>query len=181
MSKIDQLIQDLQLKKKKIDYIEYIKDLLKGDQKCIDFVEIQEEVLAKVIPLLESISKEIEDGITPKIESQNNTQLSQDDVNTLKLVIEKAKGKMIESNTPSSPSPYDKKSQDLKKSVLSNSDKLNFAMNNRHLANKRVVVINKQGKEVSGEVVGLDAPYVVVRTSQGPVIQAELENVQIES
>lgn len=63
---------------------------------------------------------------------------------------------------------------------LSTGEKMNFALDNRHLAGKKVNVLNEKNIEIKGEVVGLDAPYVIVKTSTGPTIKVPLPNVSLE-
>lgn len=62
---------------------------------------------------------------------------------------------------------------------LSPSEKLSFAMDNRHLAGKRVMVENDKNIEIRGEVVGLDAPFVHVKTDTGPIIKVPLAKVSL--
>ena len=56
-------------------------------------------------------------------------------------------------------------------------DKMSFAMDNRHLSNQTVKVLNDENLDVTGIVVGLDAPFVIVKTIQGPTISVPLEKV----
>lgn len=182
MSKISALIQELQVKQKKIDYLLYIKDLLKGDQKCLDYIEVQEEVLSKLTPVIDKLAKDIEDGVDS---SQNDTtDFSKDQIKVLTILADKAKS-VLENNIGGSTGTATNKSsadtltvQTPKKPVMSNPDKMSFAMDNRHLANKDITVIAKDGKSIPGRVVGLDAPYVVVKTDAGPTINVPLENIQ---
>jgi hypothetical protein len=62
---------------------------------------------------------------------------------------------------------------------LSQTDKINFAMDNRHLGNKKVRVFNDQNMDITGTVVGLDAPHVLVKTTAGPTIEVPLERVEL--
>jgi hypothetical protein len=59
-------------------------------------------------------------------------------------------------------------------------DKISFGLRNRHLDQKRVLVVTKQGIQTAGIVVGLDAPNIVVKTDTGHTIQVPLENVTLE-
>jgi hypothetical protein len=190
MSKIDTLIQELQQKKKKLDYLEYIKDILSGDQQCVDFVEVQEEVLGKLLPLIDKLALEIEDSVEPESGTKTD-QLSSDDVMILKRAVQnmrdKASSKPQETrSSPQENSPYDSgephKSQQAppkKHEKLPQQDKMNFAMDNRHLANKTVRVMSKDSDQVvtSGTVVGLDAPNVIVKTVEGHTIGVPLNKI----
>lgn len=63
--------------------------------------------------------------------------------------------------------------------TVSPGEKLSFAMDNRHLAGKKVSVMNDKNLEIKGSVVGLDAPYVIVKTDTGPTIKVPLPNVVV--
>lgn len=53
-----------------------------------------------------------------------------------------------------------------------------FAMENRHLSGKSVVVTAPQGQvDIKGTVVGLEAPFVLVKTNDGPTIKVPLEKL----
>lgn len=58
-------------------------------------------------------------------------------------------------------------------------DKLSFALDNRHLAGKKVSVMNDKNIDIRGSVVGLDAPFVLVKTDTGPTIKVPLEKVSL--
>lgn len=174
MSKIDTLIQELQLKKKKIDYLTYVLDLVQNDQKCIDFVEVQEDVFGKLKPILLKMQEDIENNV----ETTMDSLFSKDQVEALKLLAEKVKTKQ---NAPVKPAQVNKIHNDdapVNKNLVPQQDKMNFAMDNRHLANKNVTVINNENLDVTGKVVGLEAPYVIVKTKQGPTIKVPLENIR---
>lgn len=57
--------------------------------------------------------------------------------------------------------------------------KLSFALEHRHLSGKAVSVINEMNLEVTGTVVGLDAPFVLVKTKSGPVIKVPVEKINL--
>jgi hypothetical protein len=193
MSKIDTLIQELQQKKKKLDYLEYIKDLLSGDQKCIDFLEVQEEILQKLLPLIDKLAADIEESIVSEAKPSTGTeQLTSQEIKILKGAAQKAIEKATQTPdappaAPQSGSPYDnshprppappKKPQP--KGALPPQDKMNFAMENRHLGNKTVRVMDKNSDQIitSGTVVGLDAPNVIVKTVEGHTIEVPLNKI----
>jgi hypothetical protein len=172
MSKIDTQIKELLTKKKKVDYINYLIDLVKNDTKCIDYEEVKTEIVSQIEPHLLKLVEQIEsDG---SLDTKDNKQsISQEDLQILKLLADKVKSKdSIEpkkvSNTPQ---------QKVSNQHASTQDKMNFALNNRHLAGKRVQVMNDQNLELYGKVVGLDAPFVLIETDTGPVINVPLEKV----
>lgn len=174
MSKIDQLIEELLLKKKKITYLLFIKDMLQNDPKSKDFNDVKEEILGKLGASIDLMSKEIEDGIAPAeaVKSEN--------MDILNSLAERLKSKSELLTAPaSSPVPNSAAAPMPKKSQMSNQDKLSFAMDNRHLANKQVVGRTDSGVNVSGVVVGLDAPYVYLKTSEGPTVPVLLDMIQI--
>ena len=177
MSKIQEQIKALQVKQKKIDYVSYIADLVKNDTKCIDYKDVQEEIVGKIEPfllqLIESIEKDVE------VKSTSTESFSEEQKQALKMVADKLLTKPAQPAatggfTPETPAPQQPKPRP---SEMSNSDKMNFAMNNRHLGNKRVQVLNDQNAPIFGTVVGLDAPHVIVKTETGPTINVPLEKI----
>lgn len=173
MSNIDAQIKALLLKKKKIDYVSYILDLIKNDTKCIDFKEVQQDVVSQIEPFLKSLSESIETDAPIKSES---TVLTPQQIEALKLVADKVISKPSNQVTPSqnnqafTSEPKPKKEENF-------ADKMTFALNNRHLGNKRVQVLNDKNAQIFGTVVGLDAPFVIVKTDTGPTINVPLEKV----
>lgn len=178
MSNIDAQIKALMLKKKKIDYVNYIADLVKNDTKCHDFKDVKDEVVSKIEPFLLDLMVSIEsDSEVKQKESVELSFLSDEEKKALKLVAETviSKKSQVPSNTVNAnAAPVVQKKRE---ETISNNDKMNFAMNNRHLANKRVQVLNDKNAQIFGHVVGLDAPNVLVKTDTGPTIQVPIENV----
>jgi hypothetical protein len=181
MSKIQEQIKALQLKQKKIEYVSYILDLIANDTKCVDFKEVQKEICSRIEPFFINLITEIETDATAKTEQQ--IELSQEEIKVLKVVAEKlltkpaapSKDNIQPLNTPNTKEP-----EPAKKPVqqeLSNTDKMAFALGNRHLADKRVQVLNEHNAQIFGKVVGLDAPFVVVKTETGPTISVPIEKV----
>ena len=174
MSKIQEQIKALQLKQKKIEYISYLADLIKNDTKCIDFKDVQKEIVEKIEPFLLSLMTEIEEGAVPK-ESQSETTLTPEQVEALKKVADRVLTKPVVENQPfAQPQPQQPVQS---KAEPPHQDKMRFALDNRHLADKRVQVINDKNVQIYGKVVGLDAPYVVIQTETGPVINVPLEKI----
>jgi hypothetical protein len=174
MSKIAEQIKALQLKQKKIDYISYVADLVKNDTKCIDFQDVQKEIVEKIEPFLLKLMDSIEKDVELKADGQ--PALSEEQVKALALVADKLIAKpQVANQQPANPQvpPPPKPPQP----TVSNQDKMNFALGNRHLADKRVQVLNDQNAQIYGKVVGLDAPHVVVKTDTGPVINVPIEKI----
>lgn len=190
MSKIDTQIKELQTKKCKIDYLLYIKSLLTDDKSCVDYIEVKEEVLKLVIPQLDALVKSIEDDVT--IDLENPVKFSSEETEVLKTVAAKvlSKGPIPSNPTPmpSSGTPVKKaeypappKRNDPFSNVENNAQtqewdinaKMSFAMDNRHLANKKVRTNDSQ----EGVIVGLDAPNVIVQLNSGTRVKYLLQNV----
>lgn len=181
MSKILQQIQALQVKQKKIDYIIYILDLLNNDSKCVDFKDVQSDVLKLVDPFLRKLSESIENE-TP-LEQSATSIFTEGEVRLLKMITAKAAQKRSEPPTSiTQNNPYENEETAPKltpKKPESSQDKLSFALSNRHLADKQVRVENHQNMNITGKVVGLDAPNVVVKTDNGPTISVPLERISL--
>lgn len=170
MSKIDTELKDLLLRKQKIDYIRYVIDLLKGDTKCIDFKEVQKDVLARVEPFLNELVASIEDNLaTSKNETSQNNTFTEDETGILKVLAQKAKPKVEDVKSVN---------KTFSETPVSNQEKINFGLNNRHLANAKVVV-NDPKNPLTGLVVGLDAPFVIIKTDAGPTIKVPVEKVRM--
>lgn len=59
------------------------------------------------------------------------------------------------------------------------SEKMNFAMEHRHLGGKQVQVENDKNLTIRGKVVGLDAPFVIVQVDGGPAIKVPRDKVAL--
>lgn len=180
MSNIDAQIKALQMKKKKIDYVSYVADLIKNDTKCIDFKEVQTEVVSKIEPFLIELMTAIETDSEVKLSESKS--LEQKEIDVLKAVAQKilTKPTVVDTQTPVKPNgAFNQETAPQKPPPpeANPHDKMNFAMNNRHLANRRVQVLNDQNATIIGNVVGLDAPHVLVKTETGPTIKVPLEKV----
>jgi hypothetical protein len=176
MQSIDSQIKTLLLKKKKIDYINYLLDLIKNDTKCIDFTEVKQEVMSQIEPFFAEVIASIETG-TDIAKSVSNS-FSNKEVEVLQNLVQRTLAKQ------SNPAPQTETTQKPIQPTrnlpeLSQADKLSFALANRHFANKRVQIINDQNVQINGVCVGLDAPNVLVRTDSGPTIQVPLEKIVI--
>lgn len=185
MSTIDAQIKDLLKKKKKIDYVKYIEDLIKNDTKCVDFKEVKAELTSQIIPVLYKIVQSIENDSEFKINESKSEFTPEQYASLIELsnryIATKANPQTPnQALQPTAKAPYSQESSGTpvsNKPELSNNDKMNFAMNNRHLANQRVQIINDDRVDIYGLVVGLDAPFIIVKTETGPTIQVPLEKV----
>lgn len=191
MSKIQEQIKALQLKQKKIEYLSYIADLIKNDTKCVDFKDVQKEVVEKIEPFILQLMESIEKD--SPIFSEKVELFDANEVKVLKLIAAKAQEKKSEAPPQAAPQnlnqfsqevpppqPPQQKTKQQEMRELSNNDKMNFALNHRHLANKEVTVLNAQNAPIeTGVVVGLDAPDVLVKTKTGPTIKVPVDKVVI--
>lgn len=177
MSSIDAQIKSLLLKKKKIDYVSYIADLVKNDTKCIDFKDVKKEIVDQIEPFLLKLMTSIETG-QPVKSDEPSSEFSQEQKEALLTIAARVIEK--KSQPASGPSPYNPEvvqTTAKQKAELNSNDKMNFALNNRHLASKRVQILNDANAQIFGQVVGLDAPFIIVKTETGPTIQVPLEKV----
>lgn len=166
MSKIDEQIKALQLKKKKIEFLNHILSSAK-DYNHEDFKDVKDEVVSS----LESFIVRTINSIESDSEIQLEASISKEDLDIIKTVADKVKSKnkeVIKSTKSSVSNP-----------VVDNNIKLKFAMDNRVLANKKVTIANDQNLTITGTVVGLDAPDVIVRTDSGPIVKVPLEKVSL--
>lgn len=166
MSNIDQQLQKLRdrekqldLEKRKIEFLNHILDSAK-EYNHKAFADVKDEVVS----ILEKLTESAVDSIISKVvvaaapitpETSVVAPVTQDSA-------------LVKALTPKKP-----------EDGLGPNDKLNFAMDNRHLAGKIVTIANDKNMTVKGKVVGLDAPYVLVATDTGPVIKVPLEKLSV--
>jgi hypothetical protein len=182
MSKIDDLIKSLQTKKKKIDYLSYIADILKNDTKCIDYKEVKAEVLGKLEPLILGLMERIESDLAESAIDTDSVlaPLTKVRVDALVLMADRILTKGTTPIATVEATPATTTARQERQSVSDVPDKMNFAMNHRHLANQKVSVMNDQNVTIEGLVVGLDAPNVIVKTTSGPTIKVPVEKVVLQ-
>lgn len=174
------MIQELQFKKKKLDYISYLADLIKGDTKAIDFEEVKKEIDAKIEPMLIELMNCIENDLPVTTTKTLKGEFSEQELNALKTVATRLTSQAANSgqfSNESAPKP----ARPSKGSQQPAQDKMSFAMSNRHLANKKVTVLNQSDNSPLGQgiVVGLDAPHVVVKMDAGQTINVPLEKISL--
>jgi hypothetical protein len=170
MSKIDAQILKLREREKQLEQeklkIEFLNHILKSaesyDHKS--FKDIKIEVVGMLRKFVTKAVESIENGVPlsfsePPKEAQSNTVFAQENP-----------------NTPPRPAPP---KREVAPGELSPSEKMAFAMANRHLAGRDVTVANDKNLTITGKVVGLDAPFVVVKTETGPTIKVPLDQVSI--
>lgn len=169
MSKIAEQIAQLKKKEKQVELLNHILESTKKyDHK--DFKDVKDEVVLLLEKFVSKTIEAIESGIDPinatiptiNIASQTPKAPEQPNVAVPQQL-----------QTPTQPRDPSKPTE------LSPAEKLNFAMDNRHLAGKKVSVMNDKNIDINGSVVGLDAPFVLVKTDTGPTIKVPLEKVSL--
>lgn len=164
MTAIDQKLQklreqekQLQLEKKKIEFLTHILSSSK-DYNHPDFSEIKESVISMLSLFIDKAIGSIESG----------TELSFEN-----------KKEIIENKSEPIKQESSKNNVDRADPMISAHEKASFALDNRHLAGKVVSIENDKNLVVKGTVVGLDAPFVLVKTETGPIIKVPLNKVSI--
>lgn len=180
MSKINDQIKELQNKLKRVEFLNHILDSAKhynNDQ----FKDVKDEVVALLEDFVTQTIATIENSAGSAQEEQANGQLTQNELSVVKNMVQRVQDRSNGQAPVNDPYGANQQNQPVKpkKPMLDANDKLSFAMSNRHLAGKRVNVANDKGMTVNGEVVGLDAPHVVVRTDTGPTINVPIENISV--
>jgi len=166
MSKIAEQIAQLKKKEKQVELLNHILESTKKyDHK--DFKEVKDEVVALLEKFVTKTIEAIESGVNP-------TTSEVPVLNIAPQVPKAAEQPNAQTAAPSKP-----QSNSQKPTEMSPNEKLNFAMDNRHLAGKKVSVMNDKNIDIKGSVVGLDAPYVLVKTDTGPTIKVPLERVSL--
>lgn len=178
MSNIDAQIRALQLKKKKIDYVSYLADLIKNDTRCVDFEDVQKEIVSRIEPFFLELMTAIENDAEPDVSATMDSERRKALVELADKVLAAKKNPKIQYDAPKN-NVFAKAPKESSKPIVSNQDKMSFALDNRHLGGKRVQVENDTNSDVVGTVVGLDAPFVVVKTDSGPTIQVPIEKVMM--
>ena len=168
MSKLDEQLKELQIKKLKVEFLKLLRNNI-GDVTGDQFKEIEVEVKEEVFAFLDAQIDMIESG---EIKTTNEvTQLFNDDeVNALKLFAQKAISKQ---NQPIKQSPS---VNNIENNNFSTQDKIRFAQEHRHLGGKMVKL--KDGNE--GKVVGLDAPSVLISLYNGVTVGYNVKDIVSE-
>jgi len=168
MSKIEQRIKALKAQEEKlilegikIEFLQYIMDQATGCEEP-HFQNVKEPVVS----LLQTFVKKAIQSI------EAETPLD------IKLKSEVKPVPKQKKKTQPEDLPKEEEKTEINQSGDPN-DKLSFALANRHLSGKKVKLANPEDPNLpfTGEVVGLDAPYVIVRTDNGPVIKAPVDKV----
>jgi|GEM_PF-3662580 len=161
MSQLQELLTKLQKQKSKIELLNIYKQVL--NQTSIPesdtdkhLKEVEQDVKNSIILFIEKFIEKLE-----TVESAAPT--------TVAPIVSKSENK--------GPIPEPNFSLDLseKYSLI---EKQQFGITHRHLAGKVVYVNDPSGENYSGEVVQLNCPYVIVKTSLG-IKKVTLENISL--
>jgi len=170
MSKIAEQIQKLKEQeehlKRETRKVEFLSHILSSarEYEHESFVDVKTEVVTMLDAFVKKTIEAIEAGTEITITVGPAIPL------TLRTPAEPAT-----STTP--PQPVVQRAPEDRESVAA---KANFAIDNRHLGGKKVAVINDKNIDIRGTVVGLDAPFVLVKTDTGPTIKVPLEKVSLQ-
>lgn len=184
MSKIDDLMKQLQEKKTVIEAYNLIADSLGKTLEDKKFDEIREDVSGKVAEFLISEIESVENGALQAAPIQSSPAglegLSPEQIQALAQVANKVMNKTTVQNDPFSGSNNTTAQPKQRRPIPpASQDKIRFALQNRHLENKEVSVTTENGV-INGTVRGLDAPFVIVQTETGQTIDAPLESIQVK-
>jgi hypothetical protein len=181
VSKIQDQINQLLTKKKKIDYIASVIETIQNPTfGGSEFSEIKEELDGLAILKLKELSDSIENDIDPM--APKGLGLSEEKIKILDILAEKAlkRAEQPQSTPSAQNNVYSQQPSPKKDRVLGVAEKMEFAQQNRHLGGKHVQCIGEQGIAINGKVVGLDAPFVLVETTSGHTIEVPLEKVVVQ-
>lgn len=180
MSKIDEKIKELIRKKNKVELYWHILESLSGYEHE-QFQEVKEEVLAEVKAFVDAQIDLIEDGKDKdrNLVKESDVEFTVEEIKVLKQTVRK----LMTPKDQTIQDPYANQGnppvQPVQKPKTDNrQDKISFALANRGLANKRVKCQTPNG-EVLGNVVGIDAPHIIVKTDTGHTAPFDLELIQV--
>lgn len=176
MSKIDAQIQDLLLKKKKVELLKLLVSQV-APQDMPDGL-VNDDPYKEVRPEITGLVKSFVDAQIEMIEESKQTgdlkeqlEFSQDEIKVLKEMVNKLVSKApvkqaVNQNVFGDGSDNEPK------------DPLSFAQKYRHLDSKRVRFSTKDG-DVNGKVVGLEVPNITVKTDTGYTVQVPPSSIQV--
>lgn len=177
MSKIAEQIQKLKEQEKrlerenrKIAFMTHILDSSRAYEHS-DFKDVKDEVVA----LLDNFVKKTVEAIEAGTEITITVGPPVVTAPTINVALQTPKAP----EQPQIQAPAQLKPKNQVEDMMSPNEKLNFALDNRHLAGKKVSVINDHNIDIKGTVAGLDAPFVLVKTETGPTIKVPLDKVVV--
>ena len=152
----------LRLDQCKVDFLNHILQSAKEyDHK--DFAEVKEEVVKMLDGMVKAGIVSIENGTTVSFNVPLATDPGPPPTNTQDTKTDRVD--TVKSKAAPGLSPH---------------EQLNFALDNRHLSGKTVKVYGLNNEELgTGKVVGLDAPFVIVKTETGPTAKIPLDKIVV--
>lgn len=173
MSTINDKIKLLQRKLATVERLNQVLSYVEGLGDPTDHPGLSKELSSVFKTFVETQISNLEAGsdLQPETVKVQPQQFSDEEVTILRSLIERVKTQSTGTQPPKTVTPSPQSDR---------SDKIRFAMQNRHLDQKRVAIQTKDGT-VKGKVVGLDAPHVIVQTDTGYTVPVELEQVTVIS
>lgn len=163
MSKIAEQTKELTKRLKKVEFLNHILESAQNyDHK--DFTEVKDDVVKMLEQFVEESIEIIVNGVKKTASPAIVNKGTFADEDSPQVEEERPKPPPKKPRPPTEPG---------------HQDKLSFAMQHRPLADKDVSVANDQKRIVKGRVVGLDAPYVLVKVENGPTIKVPPEKVSV--
>ncbi len=165
MSKLDDQLEDLKIKKLKVIFLQLIRAAV-GNVADDKFKAVEKEVKDQVFAFIDSQVDMIESG-----EYKSNLEIKKlfndEEVIVLKKLVERAKNSSttkidvtLKPNNGSPGAPVTTPIRNTQPQELSKPDKIAFAIQHRSLGGQTVTLPSHGNK--SGKVVGIDAPYIIV-------------------
>lgn len=158
MSKIEEQIKVLLKKKKKVEFLQHILSSV-TDYDQADFQEVKSEVVALMTSFISKTIAGIEDSAPPQAPVQVPAQAA--------------------GTTPSMSEDSVPKAKTPDAAEISAQEKVSFALANRELSGRTVTAYNTNGDSVSGKVVGLDYPNILVQPENGPILKIPRNQIQL--
>ncbi len=159
MSKIDEQIKELMLKKRRVELLKTILHFVSATPSEDEFSEVRVEVVDLVKSFVDSTISMIEDAgksSNPYLENEQ-ASLSLEEISVLKEMVQKLKSKSP-GRAEAATSTFSEETEP--------TDPLSFAQKYRHFDSKRVRVQTATGP-VLATVVGLNTPQILVKTDTG--------------
>ena len=186
MSVLDKQIAELQRKKNKVLFIEHLWELvdnasLEGED-TEENLSLRKEVCTEIEQFFNKLKESIETG--REIASDAKEQVfNEDEIQAVKALAKRLAQKT--GNSPMDPpeqnkGPHSPRQQRPDPATMG--DKIDFALKQRHLANKNVQFEFTSGSGENlvlvGKVVGVEAPYLQIQTPTKGTVNIEPEKVR---
>lgn len=175
MSDIKAKIKKLEQLQTKVDYLREVIDITKKlkaateDEKVV-LPEVQELVEKVLIPVIESLEAGSDEFVGTMGVLNEKTPFDEEEIGFIKKLLAKAKNR--EPLTPSNPKESSQEPRKERKKVSG------WVLENQHLGGKTVKTL-VLSQEVTGEVIKLNEPYVVIKLESGKIHQATLDKIRV--